>query len=155
MEQSLCDNVLLDTDSRSIVLIGTDGRNGGAQQTVWEVPLGVGGFNDKAKEEDQGALASVLDLAKAFERVSLPGCLLGQRTSTFEGRSCECCAGNLSTRGECSSKDVRRNRFGPSRPSCQGPSGSVCFCVLLQDALSEATPPLKLMVFVDDITALS
>ena len=29
-------------------------------------------FSDKAKEEDQGTLASVLDLAKAFERVSLP-----------------------------------------------------------------------------------
>ena len=29
-------------------------------------------FNGKAKEEDQGALALVLDLAKAFERVSLP-----------------------------------------------------------------------------------
>ena len=29
-------------------------------------------FNGKAKEEDQGALALVLDLAKAFERVTLP-----------------------------------------------------------------------------------
>ena len=29
-------------------------------------------FNDKAKEEDQGALALVLDLAKEFEWVSLP-----------------------------------------------------------------------------------
>ena len=29
-------------------------------------------FNGKAKEEDQGALALVLDLAKAFELVSLP-----------------------------------------------------------------------------------
>ena len=28
-------------------------------------------FNGKAMEEDQGAVASVLDLAKAFERVSL------------------------------------------------------------------------------------
>ena len=29
-------------------------------------------FDGKAKKEDQGALALVLDLAKAFERVSLP-----------------------------------------------------------------------------------
>ena len=29
-------------------------------------------FNGKAKEEDQGAVALVLDPAKAFERVSLP-----------------------------------------------------------------------------------
>ena len=32
-------------------------------------------FNGKAKKEDQGAVALVLDLAMAFERVSLPGCL--------------------------------------------------------------------------------
>ena len=31
-------------------------------------------LNGKAKEEDQGALALVLNLAKAFERVSLPPC---------------------------------------------------------------------------------
>ena len=42
----------------------TDGRNGRAQQTVWEI--------SKAQEEDQGAVALVLDLAKASERVSLP-----------------------------------------------------------------------------------
>ena len=46
------------------------------------------------------------------------------------GRYCESCAGILSTKGECSSKDVRRNRSRPSRLSCQGPSGVVCFCAL-------------------------
>ena len=49
-----------------------DGRNGGAQQTAWEILLEMERFNGKAKEEDQGALALVLDLAKALERVSLP-----------------------------------------------------------------------------------
>ena len=49
----------------------TDGRNGGAQQTVWEILIEMERFNGKAKEEDQGTLALVLDLAKAFERVSL------------------------------------------------------------------------------------
>ena len=49
----------------------TDGRNGGAQQTVWEILLEVEKFVGKAREEDQGALALVLDLTKAFERVSL------------------------------------------------------------------------------------
>ena len=47
----------------------TDGRNGGAQQRVWEIFLEMERFNGKAKEEDQGTLALVLDLAKAFERV--------------------------------------------------------------------------------------
>ena len=45
---------------------------------------------------------------------------LGRRISAFQGRSCECCAGSLSTRGECSSKNVRRNHCRPSRPFCQG-----------------------------------
>ena len=49
----------------------TDGRNGGAQRTVWEVLMEMERFNGKAREEDQGALVLALDLAKAFERVSL------------------------------------------------------------------------------------
>ena len=50
----------------------TDGRNGGAQQSVWAMLLEMERCNGKAKEADQGALALVLDLANAFERVSLP-----------------------------------------------------------------------------------
>ena len=46
----------------------TDGRNGG----VWEVLMEMDRFDGKAKAEDQGAVALVLDLAKASERVSLP-----------------------------------------------------------------------------------
>ena len=49
-----------------------DGRNGGAQQTVWEILIEMERYSGHAKEEDQGAVALVLDLAKAFERVSLP-----------------------------------------------------------------------------------
>ena len=50
----------------------TDGRNGGAQQMVWEVLMEMERFIGKAKEVDQGAVALVLDLVKAFEQVSLP-----------------------------------------------------------------------------------
>ena len=49
----------------------TDGRSGGAQQTVWEILMEMKIFNGNAKEKDQGAVALVLDSAKAFERVSL------------------------------------------------------------------------------------
>ena len=49
-----------------------DGRNGRAQRTVWEVLMEMERFNGRGKAEDQGAVALVLDLAKAFERVSLP-----------------------------------------------------------------------------------
>ena len=51
---------------------GTDGLNGGAQQTVRKILMEMERFSGKAKEEDQGTLALVLDLAKAFEGVSLP-----------------------------------------------------------------------------------
>ena len=49
----------------------TDGRNGGAQRTVWEVLMETESFNGKAKEEGQGEVALFLDLAKASECVSL------------------------------------------------------------------------------------
>ena len=65
----------------------TDGRNGGAQRTVWEVLMEMERFNGIAKAEDQGVVASVLDLAKAFERVSLPcGPGPGRRTSASQER---------------------------------------------------------------------
>ena len=49
----------------------TRGRNG-AQQTVWEIVLEMERFKYRAGEEELGAVSLVLDLAKAFERVSLP-----------------------------------------------------------------------------------
>ena len=55
----------------------TDGRNGVAQQTVWEILMEMERVDGKAKDEDQGAFALVLDLAQAFERVSLPVVCLG------------------------------------------------------------------------------
>ena len=50
----------------------TDGRNGGAQRTVWEVLMEMERFSGRTKAEDRGAVALMLGLAKAFERVSLP-----------------------------------------------------------------------------------
>ena len=112
---------------------------------------------EKAKAEDQGALALVLDLANALERVSLPvvrawathfsfrrkilrvlcGCFEHHRRVQFEG----CAAEPLQT--------ITAILPG-SEWSCLLP------CIVLQDALSEVTqiyPPLQLGVFVDDITA--
>ena len=86
----------------------TDGRNGGAQRTVWEVLMEMERFNGKAKAEEQGVVALLC-------------------TSAFQGRSCGCCAFISSTRGGYSSKDVWQNRSRPSRLSCQGPSGVACF----------------------------
>ena len=68
-------------DKYRVELDVTDGRNGGAQQTVWEILLEMEWFELQAGEKDQGAVALVLDLVKAFERVSLPVFWLGRRTS--------------------------------------------------------------------------
>ena len=79
-------------------------------------------FDGKAKEGEQGAVALVLDLAKAFERVSLP-VVWAWATQDISGvvwllRAPE---------GEYSLKDVWQSRSRPSRPSCLGRSGAVCF----------------------------
>ena len=49
-----------------------DGRAGGAQRTGWEILMEMERVKCRAGEQDVGAVALVLDLAKAFEPVSLP-----------------------------------------------------------------------------------
>ena len=104
-------------------------------------------FNGKAREEDQEASALVLDPAKAFERVSLlvvwawATHFEHQRRVQFEG----CAAEPLQT--------ITAILPG-SKWSC------LLLRIVLQDALSEVTKtdslllPLKLRVFVVDLTAL-
>ena len=126
-----------------------DGRNGGAQQTVLEMLMEMERFNGRAEAEEQGAVALVLDLAKAFERVSLRvwtwathfsfprkilrvlcGYFKHQRRVQFEG----CAAEPLTT--------IMAILPG-SKWSC------LLLRVVLPDALSEVTnlyPPLKLRV---------
>ena len=62
------------------------------QQTVWEVLMEMERFNGRAKAEDRGAVALVLDLAKAFERVSLPVVWAWATHFSLQGRYCGCCA---------------------------------------------------------------
>ena len=115
----------------------TDGRNGGARQTVWENVMEMERFKCRAGK-------------KVWEHWPCAG--------FGEGRSCGCFVGTSSIRGECSLKGVWWSRSRPSRLSCLGQSGvGLLLRVVLQDAMSEVTkfyPPLKLRVFVDDITAL-
>ena len=83
-----------------------DGRNGGAQQTVWEILLEMERFKYRAGDEDLGAVALVLDLTKALERVSLPVLLAWATHFTFPRKILRVVCGASSTRGECSLKDV-------------------------------------------------
>ena len=50
----------------------TNGRNGGAERIVWATLLDMERIKNCAGERDQGAIALVLHLSKAFERVGLP-----------------------------------------------------------------------------------
>ena len=92
-----------------------------------------------------GAVASVLDLAKAFERVSLPVVFAWATHFSFPRKILRVLGGYF--------EHQRRVQF----EGCAAEPLKTIGRVVLQDALSEVTkiyPSLKLRVFVDDITAL-
>ena len=136
----------------------TDGRNGGVQQTVWGILLEMERLKYRAGEEDVGAAALVLDLAKACKRVSLPVAWAWATHFSFPRKILRVLCWYI--------EHQRRVQFEgcvaePLRTITAILPGSKRNCLLqrllLQDALSEVTkiyPPLKLRVFVDDITAL-
>ena len=115
-------------------------------------------FDRKAKKEDQGAVALVLDLAKAFGRVSLLVVLAWVTYFSFPRKILRVLCGYF--------KHQRRVQFEgcvaePLQTITAILPGSKWSCLflrnVLQDALSEVTkifPSLKLRVFVDDIYAL-
>ena len=106
--------------------------------------------------EDQGALALVLDLAKAFERVSLP--VVWAWATRFPRKILRVLCGVFRT-PEASS--VRR-MCGRANTDHHGHLAGVQVClhqrIVLQDALSEVTkklPSIEVVGFLrDDITAL-
>ena len=81
-------------------------------------------FYYRASESDPGAIALVLDLADAFEHVSLPIVWAWATHFNFPGRFCGCCASTLSINGECSLRDAWRRRSRPSRPFSVDQSGA-------------------------------
>ena len=128
-----------------------DGRNGGAQRTVWEVLMETEKFHGKAKAEDQGAAALCLDLAKAFERVSLPVVWAWATHFSFSTQVLRLLCGYF--------EHQRRVQFEgcaaePLKTITATLPGSKWSCLLLrivlQDALSEVMkiyPPVKLRFF--------
>ena len=89
----------------------TDGRNGGAEPTVWETLLQKGRFVHRAGEKDQGAITLVLDLAEVIERVSLTVVWAWATHFNFSRKI---------LRELFSLKDFWRRRSRPSRPSSLG-----------------------------------
>ena len=118
---------------------------------MWEILLEMERFNYQAEEKYQGAAA--LDLAKAFERVSLP---VVWDAFQFSLEDFACAERVFRARAErvhfegCVAEPLQtRTAILPaSKWSC------LLLRVVLQDAQSEVTqiyPPLKLRVFVGDI----
>ena len=108
----------------------TDGRNGGAQRTVWEVLMEMERLNRKAPAEFQGAWPWFWTWRRLLSELTSLWCGPGRRTSASQERSCGCFVVSSSTRGVYSSKGVRQSRSPPSRLSCQGSSGVACFYAL-------------------------
>ena len=115
-------------------------------------------FYGKAKEQDQGAVALVLDLAKAFDRVSIPVVWALATHFSFPRKILRVLCGYF--------EHERRVQFEgcvaePLQTISAILPGSEWRCLLLRIVLREALsgvtkicPPLKLRVFVDDTTAL-
>ena len=137
----------------------TDGRNGGGQQTVWEMLMEMERFNGKADDEDQGAVALVLELAKAFERVSLPVVWAWATHFSFPKKILRVLCGYFEHQRRvqfegCVAEPLRAITalLPRSKWSC------LLLRIVLQDALSEVTkiyPQLKSRVSMDDIPAFS
>ena len=137
----------------------TDGRNRGDQQTVWEILMEMERFYCKAKEENQGAVALVLDLAKASERVSLP-VVWAWATHFQVAKEDLASAVRLFRAPEAGA--VRRMRGGAA-PDHHGHLARVqvelfasadCIEGCIGCGHKNFYPPLKLRVFVDDVLAL-
>ena len=135
----------------------TDGRNGEAQRTVWEVLMEMERFNGRAKAEDQGTVALVLDLAKAFERVSILVVWAWATHFSFQRKIVRVLCGYSEHQRRVQFEGCVAEQLQPIPASLPGSKwSSLLLRIVLQDALSEVTqiyPPLKLRVFVHNITA--
>ena len=137
---------------------GTDGRNGGTPCTVWEVLVKVERFKYQAREEDHGPAAMVLDLAKAFERVSLLAVSAWSAHCSFPGKMLRVHCAYFEHQRRVQFQGCVAEPLQTITAILPGSTWSwLLLRIVLQDALSEVTtiyPPLKLRVFVDDITAI-
>ena len=97
------------------------------RRAKWRSSAHIVGSSDgdgeiKAKADDQRAVALVQDLAKAFERVSLPVVWAWATHFSFPRKILRVLCGYF--------EHPRRVQFEGSRPFSLGRSGVACFCVL-------------------------
>ena len=138
----------------------TDGRNGGAQQTVWESIDG----NGKIKMEEQKQRIEVLwpwcwTLRRHSSESAFLWSGLGRRFSASHGRSCGCCPVTFEHQRRVQLEGCVAEPPQTITAMLLGSQWScLLLCIVLQDALSEVMkiyPSLKLRVFVGAITALA
>ena len=85
-------------------------------------------FSGKAKEEDQGAVALVLDLAKAFERVSLPVVWAWATHFSFPRKILHVLCGYFEHQRSVQFEECAAEPLRTSTAICQDPSGVACYC---------------------------
>ena len=123
-----------------------------------DVLLEMERFNGRARAEQQGAVALVLDLAKAFERVSLPVVWAWARRFSFPRKILRVLCDYFEQQRRVQFEGCAAEPLTTITAILPGSKWSCLLLrIVLQDALSEVTkiyPPFKLRVFVDDITAL-
>ena len=120
-----------------------------------EVLLEMERFNGRARAEEQGAVALVLDLAKACERVSLPVVWAWVRRFSFPRKILRVLCGHFEQQRRVQFEGCAAEPLTTITAILPGSKWSCLLLrIVLQDALSEVTKPFKLRVFVDDITAL-
>ena len=145
--------------SRSIALIGTltTGEMEELSVQCGKYLMEMERFDGKAKAEEQGAVAMVLDLAKAFERVSLPVVWAWATHFSFPRRILRVLCGYFEHQRRVQLEGCAAEPLITITAILPGSKWSCLLLrIVLQDALSEVTQnylPLKLRVFVDDITA--
>ena len=134
------------------------GRNGGAQQKFWEILMEMERFEYRGGEEDLGAVALVLDLATAFERVSHLVVRAWATYFSFPRKILRVLCGYFEHQRRVQFEGCAQSPFTTIAAILPGSKWSCLqLRIVLQDALSDVTkiyPPLKLRVFVGDITAL-
>ena len=114
---SLYDDVLHDSENISWIGILPTRRNGRVQKSPANNV--ENSFNCKVKE-DQGALPTVLDLAKAVEQVSLPFVWAWTTHFSFPRKCCVCCVA-ISKQRRIQFERCVAEPSRPSRTSCEGP----------------------------------
>ena len=134
------------------------GRTGWSERRSSTNGVGNGKILWQSRRRRSRSLGLVLDLAKAFERVSFPVVWAWATHFSFPRKILRVLCGYFEHQRRVQFEGCAAEPLQTISATLPGSKWSCLFLrIVLQNALSEVTkiyPPLKLRVFVDDITAL-